>query len=793
MTLQSNDMTESEAANAPAGPKAYAEAWGVDKAFGPGTPVLPYVKDDELPRVFDYAAGINLYMTPRGGYNQLPFAALRNFADYCDVVRIVIEALKREIRSLEWGIQKVDEEDKTDYTNQISELEKFWRKPDGVTEFDGWCNAILEDLFVYDAVTLWLNREGTGKITAIEQIDGSTIRPLLNVRGRVPAPPVPGYMQVLKGRNWQWFTADNLLYRPYNLSINSPYGKSPTEYLILRINETLRRQMAATSYWDQTNVPEAMVFLPAEWSTEQVKQFQEYFDALLSGNIGALRRLKFLPSPGASPVYEFRRPDATSNIAFDEWMLKMTCWAFGFLPSEFGLTGGEGLGGKGFMDGQENSLYRFGVGPIIQYLQNLFTGVLQQQTDLPLCWKFKNVGPEEDQLMETQILEKQLLNGAIDINVWRERIGQKPLPDAKPFIIVGGSPVLLEDVFNPPPPPPQLAGFTGQDPQPQDEEAAPAAGDGPGDKEAPPEDDVPEEFGKMALMHWREKCLRRMKDKKAPDCEPPAVSLGMIQPLVRVGIRSGLQKCKTRDEVNAVFEAASPKVSAPLFSEAVGLEKVKLTDLSPEERKVYDALMKVLDKAGPEIAKKIRRGEPVHLMDLSQELRRELEPVLLDIYRMGIARGEDALTIPLEDALEMTHAARWAASYTPVLVTGITQRTSMLIQQVVTRYMNSSGMTIGDVVAALDPAFGKTRATAIAVTEATRASSAGMQAYQNEMKKAGIKTKRVSHTNEDDKVCPICRPLDGKAEDEWPQQDGPPWHVRCRCFLTLEVVKDDEE
>ena len=304
-------------------PDAYAQAW-TGGLFAPGAPVMPRYTDDEKPRVFDYGAGINLYMTPRGGYNLLPFPMLRNFADLCDSVRIVIEAIKRQIRSLEWDIQPLDSKDDHDYSTQIKALREWWKHPDGVTEFDSVCNSWLEDVLVVDALSLWLDIDDGGQLVQIDQIDGATIRPLLDIRGRVPRPPVPAYVQAIKGTNWQWFTQDRLLYRPFNTSPTSPYGRSPTEYLIMRINEALRRQMSNTTYWDQTNVPEAMVGLPDDMKLEAIRAFQDYFDALLVGDINKLRRLKFMPVKSASmPVYEFRRPDVTS--AFDEWMLRMTC------------------------------------------------------------------------------------------------------------------------------------------------------------------------------------------------------------------------------------------------------------------------------------------------------------------------------------------------------------------------------------------------------------------------------------------------------------------------------------
>ncbi len=372
-------------------PAAWAAAWETSRMFGPGTPNRPTYDMDDGARIFDYQAGVNLYITPRSGYGLFPFSMLRNFADLCEEVRIVIEAFKREIRSMEWDIVKTVPGDKGDYSAEARRLKAFWNTPDGVTEFDAWLNAVLEDMLVTDAVTLWLEGDGRN-ITAVQQIDGATIRPLLDGRGRIPTAPIPGYMQAIKGMNWTWFTSEFLLYRPFNTSVTSPYGKSPIEYIITTINTSLLRKLSAVKYWDQTNVPEALVGLPDSMPLEAVTKFQDYFDTLLAGNIDKLRRIKFMPvQSGSMPVHEFRRPDGTTVA--DEWMLKMASWAFGFLPSEFGIVNGAGLGGKGFLEGQENTMYRFGVGPVIQYVQNLITTIVQRQTNAPLGFRFVNVGP----------------------------------------------------------------------------------------------------------------------------------------------------------------------------------------------------------------------------------------------------------------------------------------------------------------------------------------------------------------------------------------------------------------
>lgn len=513
----------------------WANGW-----FSPGTPLTPLnatPNEDAQVISFDYQPGLNLQAIPRSGFGLTPFSRLRNFSDLCEEVRVIIEAFKREIRSLEWEITKTDENDDTDYAGEIARIKAFWDYPDRAQEFDSWLNSVLEDMLAIDAVSLFLEMSPGGEITAVQQVDGTTIRPLIDYRGRIPAAPIPAYAQVRRGMQWLWMTSDRLLYKPFNTAIDSIYGASPTEFILTSVETAMRRRLSAAEYWDKTNIPEAVLGLPADWNTEQIATFQEYWDTVLAGDHAKLRRLKMIPSNGANlPIHEFRRPDGSTTA--DEWMMKLAGWAFGFLPSEFGITGAQGLGGKGFLEGQENTMWRFGVGPVIQYICNLITGIIRRQTKAPLKFAFKGVGPQKDQDAEAAQDDRNLKNGVIDINVLRAKAGQPAIPNAKPFIIVGSQALLLDDLFNPKPPPPAL--------QPFAEVAGPAIAEA--DPAEPPADT---QALKSALVVWRTKAQRRRADGKSIVCDPPAIAAGQLPAHVVDAVKAAL----TKGDINAAFDA----------------------------------------------------------------------------------------------------------------------------------------------------------------------------------------------------------------------------------------------
>jgi SPP1 gp7 family putative phage head morphogenesis protein len=74
------------------------------------------------------------------------------------------------------------------------------------------------------------------------------------------------------------------------------------------------------------------------------------------------------------------------------------------------------------------------------------------------------------------------------------------------------------------------------------------------------------------------------------------------------------------------------------------------------------------------------------------------------------------------------------------------------------------------------------RATLIARTETLRAHNEGRKVFYRQVRITKVRWVIA----DDERTCPICRPLDGKVfgVDE---VDGPPKHPGCRCTSTIDV------
>ncbi|QDV78076.1 phage minor head protein [Botrimarina mediterranea] len=101
----------------------------------------------------------------------------------------------------------------------------------------------------------------------------------------------------------------------------------------------------------------------------------------------------------------------------------------------------------------------------------------------------------------------------------------------------------------------------------------------------------------------------------------------------------------------------------------------------------------------------------------------------------------------------------------------------------------------------IEDAVGEEAAESTVVTNTTRGVTAAQQSAGDDIgRQANVTMTLVWKTERDSKVCPICRPLDGKTVDRWEavldanvvsadvratitSQLGPPAHPRCRCRL----------
>jgi len=172
----------------------------------------------------------------------------------------------------------------------------------------------------------------------------------------------------------------------------------------------------------------------------------------------------------------------------------------------------------------------------------------------------------------------------------------------------------------------------------------------------------------------------------------------------------------------------------------------------------------------------------------NDELVTQLTKLLTESSQNGIALFGQLEKIGLDYSLSNQQAAEWASKYAFDLVKGINDSTRDTVSQAIQRFVNIPGYTLKDVINSLP--YSDERALKIAVTEVTRAYSQGnlLAAQQLREEYPNVRVTKRWFTNNDDRVCPLCGPLDGKSvtiDKEFEKGiDAPPRHINCRCWIS---------
>lgn len=424
--------------------------------FGPEAPLPPQAPPQIAGREFDFPTGYNLQYEPK--FLEGPrYGTLRNLSYAYDLLRLVIETRKDEVCKMGWSISYKDEKKKTD--DRCAKIEDFFALPDKDHTWEEWLRLLLEDLLVIDAPCLYPRFAMDGSLFALEPVDGSTIKRVIDDWGRTPQVPTTAYQQILKGLPATDYDRDSLIYRPRNLRTNRVYGFSPVEQILITINIALNRQASQLSYYTEGSTPDLILSVPESWTPEQVRQFKVGWDAALKGNTKNRRGTMFVYA--GTNVIDTKEKALTSET--DEWLARVICYCFGQSSQPFVKQVNRATAETAKETAKEQ-----GVAATMAWVANLMNLILAHPKyfnapDLRFRWVEEE---EVDAKTKAEIFALKVSKGATTINEWRESDGQEPIEGGDVALIYtasGATP--LERVLEPPEPPPPMPGaFPGSAP-----------------------------------------------------------------------------------------------------------------------------------------------------------------------------------------------------------------------------------------------------------------------------------------------------------------------------------------
>jgi 8-oxo-dGTP pyrophosphatase MutT (NUDIX family) len=430
------------------------------------------------PRYWPYTPGWNL-PTPPGteGLKLASFDQLKVLSEKYSVARACIDLRQQEIRGLSWEITMTKDAAKAyqgshrqmkDWGERAAEATKFFKRPDkGYWNFDSFLNAMLEEIFVYDALCLIFRPKYGAKfgmggrgllgsdLDTIRLVPGPTIRPLVDIHGDPPAPPNPAYQQYLygvprsdyqtimynddlaaygiEGEHVAEYRSDLMLYAPYWPRRESPYGLPPVERALLPIVSGLQKQEFQLDYFKEGSVP-AVYISPGDPNITPT-QIRELQDALNGIAGDPSYHLKVVVLPPGSKV-DPQRPVDLSD-AFDQLVMEQVTMAFDVQPMELGIIpniggtpqgGGVSAGAVRIASQETRDIKsRKSTKPLLQFICSIFDMILQDicgQNDMR--FQFEGLADEEDKQAITELGVSQVQNGIASIDEVRDRLDLAP-------------------------------------------------------------------------------------------------------------------------------------------------------------------------------------------------------------------------------------------------------------------------------------------------------------------------------------------------------------------------------
>ncbi|MDG3442462.1 phage portal protein [Nitrospirillum amazonense] len=748
--------------------------------FGPLEPLPPVAPPSVRGRQFDFQSGYNLNTQPRV-LEQVSFAQMRALAENYDVLRLVIENRKKKMARCHWSIKPRSATGRAD-DPRIEKMTTMLRRPDGVHTWSVWLKGLLDDHLVIDAATIWPSRSLGGDLLALELVDGATIKPILDEKGRRPRAPNPAYQQVLKGLPAVNYRADELLYLPGNIRPYKVYGYSPVEWIITTVNLALRRQLHKLEFYTEGTVPDAISGVPDTWSPDQIKEFQDYFDMLLSGQTGARRRVRFVPSAMSKSFVQTK--EAALKDDMDEWLARLCSYAYDATPQWAVKEMNRASAGTAKDQDDE------GLEPTQQFVKEAMDEVLALAgcPDLEFAWERRH---DVDPLVQAQVDKIHLETGVKVINEVRAGQGLEARPDGNtPLLMTGSGAVRLEDVLEPPPVPtplqqaddPPLGDLVGGDGK---------GGTGDGDEGAgrkPPPGEKPDQRGKGARAPLAKAAGGRLTIRR----DRPILHFAEGQLTHQLVAFLAEEGHATADRAAAAMPKLAKAAGDP-GEPGAPAEGGAVAQAGAEGAAVDAAIESVVDAALDIAAWRNAVAQMVTVLKTltTDGADQAITGVALSSgTRSAAAPGTAGASVKSATNLANARGVSWAEAHGADLVAGLSNTTRDALRRLIVQ-AEKEGWSVDRLKRAIieDYAFSPTRARLIAKTELATADHMGNLIgwrAANETMGAGLRKVWVLGPNE--VHCPACLanadagPLD--LDEPFPSGDiAPTAHPHCDCDL----------
>jgi hypothetical protein len=255
----------------------------------------------------------------------LSFQQMNDIYEKNSIIRSIVDTKGRQIVGLEWDVNPPDEDT---FANPFAKArcKRLLSRPNA--NGDSWAEfwlAVLRDLYVLDAGAIEKVRSKDGRLVELVPLDGATIIPFKDNRGRLT-----GYRQVVKQRDGKEETAEfgpsDLIYLKANPSTRRPcWGLSPLESLSLEIAADVFGMQHNVSAFTDGNLADHLLIM-GRAGAAVLERMREYFEAM-KGKGWAMPIISDVEDGGAgAKLFPLKTSNRDMEFQqFEQWVFQRAC------------------------------------------------------------------------------------------------------------------------------------------------------------------------------------------------------------------------------------------------------------------------------------------------------------------------------------------------------------------------------------------------------------------------------------------------------------------------------------
>lgn len=351
---------------------------------------------------------------PRG----INVVELRQFAK-APFVQTIKGMIKKRMYNTEWYLKNRDEEDETDYMNDINEVEHLLRFPNQNNHafWDVW-GRFIDDVLDLDAGVIWKGRNGAGKIVELMPYDGGRFLFDITANG-----DINGFYQFsfkFPSSAPKFFEKNDIIYGSIGFNMDTyPYGWAPLQSIEQEIEVVIQGTRYNKEYFKNNAMPNGIVTM--NMSRDELERFKYSWEQQVKGKAHKLvfhnSAADFTPMASTNKDMEW--------LAGQKWYMHVIFAAYGLSPADVGFFENSN---RATGESQERVSVKNAVAPYLKLIEEKINREIIPEIvgHDKIVFEFDMRDSAEDREEHKEMIEL-LKNKVLTVNEVRAQLGMDPV------------------------------------------------------------------------------------------------------------------------------------------------------------------------------------------------------------------------------------------------------------------------------------------------------------------------------------------------------------------------------